>query len=259
MNYGLYLSAAGSLTSMHKLDVIANNLANANTNGFKPDVVTTRARLPERLEHPGNLDAGQNMLEALGGGLFIDDTSVQLTQGSFTTTGADLDVAIQGEGFLLVSDPRSSSNDHMELTRDGRLALDRSGMLVTATSGRAVLDDQGQPIRLTGNGPITILRSGEVIQDGATVATLKLIKPGANTKLVKTGGNLFKFSKQDLTAAQPADGTFLQGNIETSAVDPVLELNKLISASKAVQTNLKMMQYHDQLMGQAINTFGRVA
>ncbi len=260
MNYGLYLSAAGALTSMHRLDVTANNLANVNTLGFKPDVVTTRARLPERLENPGHPDAARHMLEQLGGGLFVEETSVQLPQGSFVTTDDDLDLAIEGKGFFVVADPHAgSTNRQLSLTRDGRLTLDRNGLLVNAGSGQAMLDTANQPIRLTGTGKVTILRSGEVLQDGRRVATIKLIEPGPHTKLIKSGENLFQFSASDLQSARPASGAILQGAIENSAVDPVMELNKLILASKAVQSNLKMMQYHDQLMGQAINTFGRVA
>jgi flagellar basal body rod protein FlgG len=227
--------------------------------GFKPDAVLTRARLPERLENPMRADAGRHMLESLGGGLFVEETSVKLGQGSLLTTGDDLDLAVQGEGFLVVSDPRAAGAEKLALTRDGRLTLDRGGMLVSAGSGQAVLDTQGQPIRLDGIGKVTILRNGELLQDGERIATINLVSPGPRTKLIKTGENLFQFSKADLEAARPADGSILQGAIETSAVDPVMELNRLIAASKAAQGNLKMMQYHDQIMGQAINTFGRVA
>jgi flagellar basal-body rod protein FlgF len=260
MNYGMYLSAGGALTSMHRLDVVANNLANVNTMGFKPDAVMARARLPERIENPKHADAGRHMLESLGGGLFVEETSVQLGQGSLQMTGDDLDIAVQGEGFLVVSDPRAASTDQrLALTRDGRLTLDRGGMLITASSGQAVLDTQGQPIRLDGVGKVTILRNGELLQDGERIARINLVSPGPRTKLIKTGENLFRFSKAELQASRAADGSILQGAIEASAVDPVMELNKLIAASKAVQGNLKMMQYHDQIMGQAINTFGRVA
>ena len=259
MNYGLYLSAAGALTSMHRLDVVANNLANVNTIAFKPDLVTTRARLPERLEDPQHPDAARHLLEDLGGGLFIKESSVQFRQGSFVTTDDDLDLAIEGKGFFVVADPRAANGESLALTRDGRLTLDRGGMLVNATTGRAVLDIDDQPIRLSGAGKVTVLRDGEVLQDGQPVATINLVEPAARTKLIKAGENMFQFTKVDLDAARPASGSVLQGAVESSAVDPVIELKNLIAASKAVQGNLKLMQYHDQLMGQAINTFGRVA
>jgi len=259
MNYGLYLSAAGTLTSMHRMDVIANNLANVNTNGFKADLVHTRARLAARVEDPSSPDAGRHLLESLGGGQLIDDTSVQLRQGSILTTGDDLDLAIEGEGFFLVSGPRGGNRDDMQLSRDGRLTLDRTGMLVLASNGRAILDDGGSPIRVASNAKVTILPGGEIIQNGETIATIGLVKPAAESRLVKTGDNLLAFSRGEFEAASRGEGHILQGAIESSAVDPVMELNKLISASKAVQSNIRMMQYHDQLMGHAINTFGRVA
>ena len=124
MNYGMYLSAAGVLTNMHRMDVMANNLANLGTVGFKADEVTFMTRAPERLD-PGALSMmggepadPQWMLERLGGGQWAAPSRIDLRQGSLQRTGGNLDAAIEGDGFFVVG-----SEDAPRLTRDTRCHL----------------------------------------------------------------------------------------------------------------------------------------
>jgi flagellar basal-body rod protein FlgF len=122
MNYGLYLSASGAMTAMHKQDVYANNLANVNTIGFKPDSVFTRHRLPERIEQPHLHADPHKLLEQLGGGQFIDPTFTNLTQGALTATDRPLDVAIDGEGFFVIS-TGAAGTMNSEHSADARRAV----------------------------------------------------------------------------------------------------------------------------------------
>jgi flagellar basal-body rod protein FlgF len=254
MNYGLYLSAAGTLASLHRQDVLANNLANVETVGFKPDAVYTRARLPERLESsPGGADP-QWMLENLGGGQTIDPTRIDFTQGALTDSHNDLDLAIQGEGFLVVSTNKGSP-DGLRFTRDGRLTLNESGELTSAANGVRVLDVNDQPIRLSRGGNIKVAGDGTIVQNGATVARLQIASVADKSTLSKAGDNLMKFTGK----RTPATGALRQRSVEASAVDPIMALNEMINASKAVQANATMMQYQDQILGQAVGTFGKVA
>jgi len=258
MSYGLYLSAAGALSSMHRQDVFANNLANMNTVGFKPDQVVTRQRLPERLESPQGFVDPKWMLEQLGGGQFIDPTRVSMMQGDLVATGNDLDVAISGEGLFVVAGPDGAAPGDTRMTRDGRFTLNDAGQLVMAASGRRVLDTEGAPIELAPGVPVTIDAAGGIHQGGALVATLRLVDVSAGT-LVKEGNDLLRFADGERPATRPFTGRLEQGHTEASAVDPILTLNGMMAAAKSAQANLKMMQYHDQLLGQAFNTFGRVA
>lgn len=253
MNYGLYLSATGVLTAMHRQDVLANNLANVETTGFKPDLVLTRQRDAARLEQASALSPAL-MLEMLGGGHLLEPTRPNLTQGALESTGSPLDLAIEGEGFLVVQG--AGENDAL-LTRDGRLSRAADGTLVLAANGRAVLDVNGRSIRLAETGAVTIDGAGVIRQDGAEVAQLDLRSAPADG-LAKIGQNLFRFDG-DLAALPPADAAVRQGFIEGSAVDPITTLNALIGATRAITANSKLMQYHDFLSGQAIGTFGRVA
>lgn len=255
MDYGLYLAASGALQSMQRQDVMANNLANVTTIGFKPDLVTAQARLPERLENPGeHADADpRTMLERLGGGVRTAATRIDDRQGPLERSGGTLDFAIDGKGWFAVG---GAGADELRLTRDGRFTRNASGRLVTAGTGLDVLDAKGRPITLDASGAVTVDVSGAIRQDGAVVAQLMVLEPPAE-RLVKTGDNLARV--EGTWKRTPGTGSVRQGWLESSAVDPVLALNDMVNASKAGQASLKMMQYHDHILGQVINTFGRVA
>jgi flagellar basal body rod protein FlgG len=268
MNYGLYLSASGVLTSMHRQDVIANNLANVATVGFKPDAVTLMARQPERLE-AGALSAlnseppqPQRLLEQLGGGQFVAPSRVDLRQGPLQTTGNDLDLAIEGDGFFVVRADRNTGPAAIRLTRDGRFTLNAAGELCMAASGHRVLDVEDEPVVIDRGAAVQIDDAGNVIQDGEVRATIQLASVRDTSLLAKDGDNLIRFTNQQtgkLADRIAATGQVRQKCVENSAVDPVAALTQLMNASRAVQANATLMHYHDTILDQAINTFGRVA
>ncbi len=258
MNYGLYLAAGGAISNLYRQDVIANNLANVNTVGFKPDDVYFRQRLPERLESGAPVEP-KYLLEQLGGGRLVNPPVVKLRQGSLTATGNTFDLAIQGEGFFAVSDRSGGGEESIRLTRDGRFTLNDRRELVMATTGLRLLDVDNRTVRLDHDGEVSIRSDGSVVQDGGVVATIQLTAPLRPQELAKLGDNLLKLPSNDPAQRRPAGGRFVQHHLESSAVDPLLTLNALIGVAKAAQANLKMMQYHDHIMGQAINTLGRVS
>ncbi len=256
MNYGLYLAAAGTLADIHRQEVITNNLANVNTVGFKPDLVFSMQRLPERLGS-GSAVEPQLLLEQLGGAQSVAPTRMSLAQGALTRTGSDFDTALDGEGFLVVGGPGSASGQTF-LTRDGQMITNVRGELVMASTGLRVLDTSDRPIRLDGRAKTQIETDGDVVQNGKVVATIRIAAPADPTRLVKAGGNLLRLDAAS-GALRPAAARLVQGHVEASAVDPIKTLNDLVKASKSVAANAKMMQYQDHLMDQAVNTLGRVA
>jgi flagellar basal-body rod protein FlgF len=260
MNYGLYVSAAGALGSMYRQDVLANNLANLNTVAYKPDQVALRSRPPERIEDGLSIDPNW-MLEQLGGGLLSNPTRVDLSQGDLAESNGDLDVAIQGEGFFVVHNGRDgSADDTLRLTRDGRFTMNAQGELVMAASGMRVLDEADQPIRLDRSAPVRIDGDGSISQRGSMVGKLQVVTVADTAQIKKEGESLLRVSGRDgMNARKSATGSVHQGFVEASGVDPVLAMNDMINASKAVQSNGMLMQYHDNLLGQVINTLGRVA
>ena len=239
------------------ISAIGNNLANVNTVGFKPDMVFNQQRLPARLEGAYPDVSPQWLLEKLGGGNFVSPTHVNLIQGSLEATERALDVAIQGDGFFVLGG--EGNEPGTRLTRDGRFELDANNQLVLATSGQPVLDINNQPITLDTSGAVHIDGDGVIRQDGDVISQLRVVQPTDPTAIVKIGHNMVALQPgADESQLVPATGRLHQGHVERSAADPIATLNQLIAATKAVQGNAKMMQYHDNLMEQAVGTFGRV-
>lgn len=255
MKYGIYLAAAGALTSMHRQDVLANNLANLNTVGFKPDTVTMR-RLPAERELNGADTPPREMLERLGGVVQADDTTPSMTQGNLVGGGSPYDLAFDGDGFFVLEG--GAGPDDPMMTRDGRFTLDASGRLVTAASGRAVLGDDGGPIFLDPSQDPAIDESGFIRQNDAIVGRLRLVDVADGAGLEKVGDGMLRLRDPGMLSELAPTGRVLQSKLEASAVDPIATMNQIMSAAKAAQGNIRMMQYHDYLSGQAINTLGRV-
>ncbi|MHC4220740.1 MAG: flagellar hook-basal body protein [Planctomycetota bacterium] len=258
MNYGLYLAASGALTNLHRQEVLTNNLANATTVGFKPDLVFARQRRPERLEAGVGTDP-QLLLEQLGGGPALMPTRPDLSQGALQATSNDLDVAIEGKGYLVVRTGTGSGPEDIRLTRDGRLSMNLKDELIMTTTGMRVLSTANRPIRLDRRQPVQINANGDVLQGGRTVATIQIAEPQDPDAIVKAGDNVLRDISNGPIARRPADGSLRQGHVESSGVEPITALKDLVNAVKSVEANVKMMQYHDHIMGQAINTMGRVA
>lgn len=255
MKYGMYLAASGALGSMYRQDVLSNNLANLNTVGFKPDAVVMQQSDPERIQS-GAMTPPQLVLEQLGGVVQSGPTRPRLGQGEIRPSSNPMDLAIEGDGFLTVGGGEDATD--IRLTRDGRLTLDEGGRLVTVTGGLPILDDTGQPIVLTGNGELTVDDDGSLRQDGQLVARLGLAAPEDALDLEKLGANLFRLRDGAMLAEGRPAGRVLGSSVEGSGVDPITTMTALMSAAKAANANIKMMQFHDYLTGQAVNVLGRI-
>ncbi len=255
MNYGLYLAASGASSAMARQNVYSNNLANASTVGFKPDFIGTRFREAVRQEDNLMWLDSNAMLEKLGGGVLPTATMISLTQGPLRETGDPLDVAIQGEGFLMVT-----YQGEPALTRDGRLSVSHEGHLVRATDGAEVLDDGGSPITVDRAIPIEITNDGEVMQAGATVGELALVTVPDATQMTKGSDGTFMFNDQVNVqdAAQTVNSELKQGMVEDSAVNAIGALNAITGASRAAQGNMRMIAAMWEVMGLAVNRLGRV-
>lgn len=258
MNYGLYLAASGLLVNMHRQDVVANNLANVHTVGFKPQFASFRQRDPERIESGLALEDPNLLLEKLGGGVFLNPTTTRFDQGNLTRTGQELDLAVRGEGFFRFSADREDGSATVRLSRDGRLALDTEGYLIHSGTSSRLLDSNERPIRLDSMGKVTISPSGEVMQDDSVVATIQLVTVDDLQSLKKIGANMFRLEGGGGDQLRPASGSIQQRWIEDSAVDPMVSLMAMQKATGAVTRSARLIQYHDEMMDTVINRFARV-
>jgi flagellar basal-body rod protein FlgG len=258
MNYGLNLAASGMLTSMYTLDVASNNLANVDTIGFKVDKPIITQRATARNED-GLYTLPTNMLlERLGGGVHLAPTVTDFSQGSFRTTNAPLDVAIEGKGFFVLDAGEGQGDQRLRFTRDGRLAVDAGGRLVHAGTGLAVLDDRGRPIRLDPNLPAAITPGGEVRQDGRAIARLQVTDIRNRDALQKMGDSLVGAVDNRPLDRVDADATIHSGMLENSGVNAISAMMAVRRASSGAQGNARMIGYMDTLMDQAINRFARI-
>lgn len=259
MNYGLYLSASGVMTNSYRQDVFANNLANVNTVGFKPDLPVLTPRQPEALEDHSPFGTANDLLDRLGGGVLAGTQRTSFAAGAVEQTGRDLDVALTDKtSFFAVQhvDPNSGNTD-IRLTRDGRLAVDGQGFVVTAT-GHRVLGDNDQPIAVEPGVKLNITPDGRLQQNGADIAQLQVATVNDTTQLEKAGANLFAFKGNDVRTATPTINLRV-GALEASATNAIGTMMSVMASSKAAQGNARLIQYHDELMDKAINTLGRVS
>lgn len=231
MDKMLYIAMSGAKQNMHALSVTANNLANAKTTGFKADLAQARS------------------MQAFGEGLpsrvfsMTERSSQNFDTGSLLTTGRDLDVAIQGEGWLAVQ----SQDGSEAYTRNGHLRLTENGTLET-NSGELVLGDNG-PINLTlpvanihisKDGTIMVQPEGAASNIQEEVARLKLVNPDGRI-LNKGSDGLFR--RKDGGQEQPDINVRVQGGaLESSNVNPVNEMTDMIALQRQFEMQLKLMK-----------------
>lgn len=253
MIYGLWQSAAGMQAQQFRQAIIANNLANAETPGFKADRVAFQERLNASLTK-GSPATRHPVLDKMTGGVFETElyTDFSFKDASLIPTTNPLDVAIQGDGFLAVQTP-----DGARYTRDGRMVMDRNGMLRHAASNAEILDEQGRAILLdpAAGGAIKIDGTGLVRQGGVAVGRLGLVDFADRQQLEKVGHNLFSADK---ASPVEADGRIRQSYYEASGVEPVQALVEMIAATRAYELNAKMITLQDDTLGQAVTQVGRI-
>ncbi len=251
MLHGIYLSAAGALVEEIRQAVIANNLANGSTDGYKSDAVSFRRRLAEAREDliPGveGLDAG---LDGLSGGVFLDEVAFSRSQGAIVPTGNPFDLALRGDGFFVVGDGRQRL-----YTRAGSFRRDIAGELTTADGRFRLLGADGNPVRV-GTGDVRVGSRGEISVDGRPAGRLLVAGSLDPTRFEKSGGNYFRYLGEGLPPAAP--GEVAQGYLESSDVSPVSEMVRLIQSHRAYEANLQMARIQDATLARAVSDLPRV-
>ncbi|MCA9257834.1 MAG: flagellar hook-basal body protein [Planctomycetales bacterium] len=246
MPYGLYISAEGAQAQAQRLEVIANNMANIETPGFKRDVATFQARLAEAMQQ-GDDYPGSRSLNDIGGGVSVIETRTDYSNATLRHTKMDTDFAVNGDGFFQVR----GRDGNVLLTRAGNFLLDGAGRLVTQGDNLPVLDDAGGEIQLDPTLPWEAQADGSLVQDGGATR-LGLVQPGSLGDLVKVGGNMFR-SLGPTNAVATGLRNVRQGYLEQSGVNPTREMMAMIETTRAFEANSKLIQHQDGMISGLIN------
>lgn len=263
---GLYTAWSGMVNEMNRMDVMTNNLANADTNGYKKEGATSESfshhlavkikdqsdyGLPVRL---GNVNLGVK----------IGETYTDYTQGSFQVTDSQYDLALDGAGFFAVSFTSKDGETSVKYTRDGAFTVNTEGYLVTK-DGDYVLNRNGAEqtnpgeesrIRIDPNVEFRVDENGNIWQNNQIVNTVGVIDFENYDYLEKYGENLYQ--TVDGAVITASDAKVQQGCIEASNVNVVSEMVNMITITRAYESNQKVMQTIDTMLDRAVNNVGKV-
>jgi flagellar basal-body rod protein FlgG len=269
------------IAQMGRISVLSNNLANVNTTSYKKDTAIMKS-FPEMLMRRINDDGVRELpigsydlmpvIGKMGTGVEVNEVFTVFTQGSFRQTENDFDLALEGEGFFSVQ-----TEDGEKYTRNGSFLIDRDGYLVTK-DGFRILGENG-PIRLKKNN-FMVDEDGNVFEnreyaldplrlvsmeenewnDTVLIDRLKLVHFPKIRYVKKVGESLYTETEHSGKAfvIEESRPKVHQGFIETSNVNPVVEMVNLIEVHRTYEANQRMIQAHDTALGKAINEVGKV-
>lgn len=235
MDAALYTTLNRQSGLMREMGVVANNIANSSTTGFRREGVVFS-------EYVAALDRDPSLSMAHASGRHVD-----LSQSTIAQTGGQFDFAIQGEGFFLIETPQGQ-----RLTRAGSFTPSAEGELVTP-DGYRLLDAGGAPIFVPPEAKVAMSADGTLSANGQPIAQVGLWQPSDPLALKHQSGTLFEGG-----ALEPAEGaTVLQGMLEDSNVEPVAEIARMIEVQRAYELGQKFLDAEDERVRGVIQALGR--
>lgn len=253
---GLYAAASAMMMDMLRMDTVANNLANVNTNGYKRQQTLHhdfRLGLIERLKTVQPYVQSRNQEETLeyrtgqavqvgnlGTGTIVSGSYVSFTAGALEETGNKLDLALQGDGFFQVETPNGPM-----YTRNGAFSTNSQGELVTA-EGFRVMGENG-PVLLP-EEQVSINEQGEIYAGGQYLDRLQIVDFAEPWSLIRRGSSFFAAPSE--AVEQASEARVLQGKLERSNVETAREMVQMITALRSYQMSQKALQSEDEMTGQ---------
>jgi flagellar basal-body rod protein FlgG len=254
MNLALWSAKTGLDAQNTQMSVIANNLANSNTTGFKADRAAFQDLMYQNVQQVGAQSTQNTQYSTgltLGTGVRIAATEKNYTQGSVLQTGGNLDMSITGLGFFQITMPDGT----LSYTRDGSFSMDSQGNVVTASgyplSPAITIPINAQSVTVGADGTVSVTTPGAA--KPTTVGQIQLASFINVQGLQATGNNLLVESAssgapQVGTPGTSGLGTLAQGSLETSNVNTVTELVNMIQCQRAYEMNSKAITTTDQML-----------
>ncbi|MDD6626799.1 MAG: flagellar hook-basal body protein [Lachnospiraceae bacterium] len=275
---GLYTAYTGMINEQHRMDVMTNNLANADTNGFKKEGTTSQAfdtvlayKIKD-LSEPGNLPKNLGTAKTfdedsvdnpdrwvsrtgMNLGVKIGENYVDYSEGPIKETGNTFDLAISDRGFFAVEYTNKAGETSTKYTRDGNFTMDRQGYLVTQ-DGDFVLDENGRHIKMNTALPVSIDRGGTITQEGTSVATIGLTDFEDYDYLERFGENYFQ--TVDGATEIDSEAQIYSGYLELSNISIVTEMVNMITLQRQYESNQKLITTYDETLDTAVNQLGKL-
>lgn len=254
---GLYTAYTGMVNEQKRLDVISNNLANADTTGFKKEGTTSQAFdevLAYKIKDTTDAVRARN-IGSMSLGVKIGESYTDFSQGSLRETGNTYDIALSDKGFFSVEFTNKVGETSIKYTRDGSFTVTKEGVLVTK-DGDYVLDENGNHIRVNPLLDVTITKEGAIKQEGREVATLGVVDFEDYNYLEHYGENYYQ--PVEGATMKASNAQVLGGYLEMSNIQVVSEMVEMISVTRAYETNQKLIQTIDGSLEIAANQLGKL-
>ena len=247
MDSGFYAACTALMARSQALDLVANNLANVSTPGFRGQQDVFRSLLASSSQYPmSGLNQAVNNYSVLG------DSHLDLTQGNLEKTGNDLDLAIQGSGYFVVQ-----TSAGQVYTRNGNFHVSPKGKLVTAQGDFVMGVGTTGPIDIVG-GPVTISPDGTISVNGAVAGQIKVVDFPAGTALQSVGTTYYSAPPKSETPATNA--SVQQGSLEASNVNPVTTAVELVTVQRYAELMQRALSmFHSDMNQTAAQDLPRVS
>lgn len=254
---GLYTAYTGMANEQKRLDIVANNVANASTVGYKKDSVTNQA-FDEMLTlkiRDGSVGYQTQEIGQMSLGVKIGEVYTDYGQGSLRETGNTYDLAVEGKGFFEVRVTDKDGNESSRYTRDGSFKMTSDGYIID-TEGNYLQGESGNIQVPVDAATVAISEDGRIFADGNYVDTINLVDFEDYKYLEKVGDTAYRLTEGG--TEKDATGVIAQGFTEQSNVNSVTEMVQMISITRAYEANQKVITTVDSMLDKSVNSVGRV-
>ena len=256
---GLYTAYTGMLNEQYRMDIMSNNLANADTTGFKKEGSTSQSYSEVMAVKIKDTTEFRNTPKRLGNmslGVKIGETYTDFDQGSLRDTGNTYDLAISGDGFFNIEFTNKAGETSTKYTRDGGFTLTADGYLTTK-DGDYVLGQNGRIQLSITAGSTVIDNDGRIYHDDSLVAQLKITEFEDTNYLTHYGETMWD-AKEGAVASDATDAKIHQGYLEMSNTSVVKEMVNMISIQRQYEANQKLITTYDESLEKSVNQVGKV-